>query len=104
MHNEKPLSLYVFSNKKPFVENILSKYSFGCGVINDTLVHYGNPNLPFGGIGESGIGAYHGKTGFDTFSHHKSIVKRGNWVDPPVRYAPYKGKMNLIKKMFKWFG
>lgn len=100
---DKPLSLYVFSNKKSFVEAILNKFSFGGGVINDVLIHFGNHRLPFGGVGNSGMGAYHGKLGFDTFSHKKAIIKRGNWIDPPIRYAPYKGKLNLLKKMFKFF-
>lgn len=101
---EKPLSLYVFSKDKKFIDKIMSTYSFGGGAINDPLIHFGNHRLPFGGVGASGVGAYHGKHGFDTFSHHKSISKRGTWFDPPVRYAPYKGKLGLLKKMFKWFG
>ncbi len=100
---EKPLSLYVFSNTKSFIKQILSKYSFGGGAINDPLIQFGNHRLPFGGVGASGMGAYHGKLGFDAFSHNKSIIKRGNWIDPSIRYAPYKGKLKLIKKMFKWF-
>ncbi len=100
---EKPLALYVFSNTKSFIKQILNKYSFGGGAINDPLIQFGNHKLPFGGVGASGMGAYHGKLGFDAFSHNKSIIKRGNWTDPPVRYAPYKGKLKLIKKMFKWF-
>ncbi len=100
---EKPLALYVFSNTKSFIKQILNKYSFGGGAINDPLIQFGNHKLPFGGVGASGMGAYHGKLGFDAFSHNKSIIKRGNWTDPPIRYAPYKGKLKLIKKMFKWF-
>lgn len=100
---EKPLSLYVFSNRRSFVDSILNCYSFGGGAVNDPLIHFGNHRLPFGGVGASGMGAYHGKSGFDTFSHHKSIAKRGNWIDPPVRYAPYKGKLKLIKLFFKYF-
>ena len=102
-HYDKPLSLYAFSNKKPFVEAILKKFSFGGGVINDVLIHFGNHRLPFGGVGNSGMGAYHGKLGFDTFSHKKAIIKRGNWIDPPIRYAPYKEKLGILKKMFKFF-
>lgn len=101
---DKPLSLYVFSKNKQFTNQIINTYSFGGGAINDPLIHFGNHRLPFGGVGASGIGAYHGKHGFDTFSHHKSISKRGTWFDPTIRYAPYKGKLGLIKKMFKWFG
>ncbi|MCO4822400.1 MAG: aldehyde dehydrogenase [Flavobacteriaceae bacterium] len=102
-HFDKPLSLYVFSNQNKFIDYILHTFSFGGGAINDPLVHFGNHRLPFGGVGASGMGAYHGKLGFDTFSHRKAIVKRGNWIDPPVRYAPYKGKLGVLKKMFKLF-
>lgn len=101
---DKPLSLYVFSKNKAFVEHIIKKYSFGGGVVNDTLVHFGNPKLPFGGVGASGMGNYHGKYGFETFSHKKSIMKRGTWLDIPMRYAPYKGKLKLLKKAFKYLG
>ncbi|WP_347925731.1 aldehyde dehydrogenase [Pontimicrobium sp. SW4] len=101
---DKPLSLYVFSKNKQFTNHIIETYSFGGGAINDPLIHFGNHRLPFGGVGASGIGAYHGKHGFDTFSHRKSISKRGTWFDPPVRYAPYNGKLKLLKRMFKWFG
>lgn len=101
---DKPLSLYVFSNNKSFVEETIKKFSFGGGVINDLLIHFGNHRLPFGGIGASGMGKYHGKHGFDTFTHNKPIIKRGNWFDPSFRYAPYKGKMGLLKKVFKCFG
>ena len=100
---DKPLSLYVFSKNKKFTNKIISSYSFGGGAINDPLIQFGNHRLPFGGVGASGIGSYHGKHGFDTFSHHKPVSKRGTWFDPPIRYAPYKGKLNLLKKMFKWF-
>lgn len=100
---DKPLSLYVFTKNKQFTNKIINTYSFGGGAVNDPLIHFGNHRLPFGGVGASGIGAYHGKHGFDTFSHHKSISKRGTWFDPPIRYAPYIGKLGLLKKMFKWF-
>lgn len=101
---EKPLSLYVFSNYTSFIEETIKKYNFGGGVINDLLIHFGNHRLPFGGVGASGIGKYHGKHGFNTFSNTKPIIKRGNWFDPSFRYAPYKGKMDLLKKVFKYFG
>jgi len=99
---EKPLSLYLFSEDNSFHKEILNKYSFGGGCINDTLVHFSNKRLPFGGVGHSGIGAYHGKLGFDTFSHKKSIVKKANWLDIPLRYAPYKGKLKMIKRILNW--
>jgi aldehyde dehydrogenase (NAD+) len=101
---EKPLSLYVFSKNKHFIELILSKFSFGGGVINDTLIHFGNNKLPFGGVGASGMGQYHGEYGFYTFTNLKPIVKRGTWFDPTFRYAPYKGKLKLLKMVFTYFG
>ncbi|WP_223548257.1 aldehyde dehydrogenase [Aestuariivivens sp. NBU2969] len=101
---EKPLSLYIFSKNKKFTKGIIKKYSFGGGVINDVLTHFGNYRLPFGGIGVSGIGKYHGKHGYDTFTHQKSIMKRGTWIDPPLRYAPYKNKLRMLKTAFKYFG
>jgi aldehyde dehydrogenase (NAD+) len=99
---EKTLSLYIFSNDKPFAKKIIQNYSFGGGCINDTVVYFSNKRLPFGGVGHSGIGAYHGKLSFSTFTHYKAIVKRANWLDIPTRYAPYKGKLKPVKKLFKW--
>mgnify|MGYP001210000887 FL=1 len=99
---EKPLGFYVFSNNKAFYNSIIKKYSFGGGAINDTMVHFGNPRLPFGGVGDSGIGAYHGQFSFDTFTHKKGITIKANWVDITLRYAPYKNKLKLLKKAFKW--
>lgn len=100
---EKPLSLYIFSENKSFAKRIVQNYSFGGGCINDTLIHFTNKRLPFGGVGHSGIGAYHGKFSFAVFSHHKSVVKKGNWLDLPTRYAPYNGKLETIKRLLKWF-
>ena len=99
---EKPLALYVFTKNHTFSKNIIQKYSFGGGCINDTLVHFSNKRLPFGGVGHSGIGAYHGSLSFDLFSHKKSIVKKANWLDLQIRYAPYKNKLTTIKKILKW--
>lgn len=99
---EKPLALYVFTENKYFSKKIILKYSFGGGCINDTVVHFSNKRLPFGGVGHSGIGAYHGRLSFDTFSHQKSMVKKANWLDLPMRYAPYKDKLQTIKKVLKW--
>lgn len=99
---DKPLSLYLFSSDSHFTKKIIQKYSFGGGCINDTVIHFANKRLPFGGIGNSGIGAYHGKLNFDIFSHHKAIVKKATWLDIPLRYAPYKGKIAMLKKMLKW--
>ena len=99
---EKPLSLYIFSNDNPFAKKIIQDYSFGGGCINDTVVYFSNKRLPFGGVGHSGIGAYHGKLSFSTFTHYKAIVKKANWLDIPTRYAPYKGKLKSVKNLFKW--
>jgi aldehyde dehydrogenase (NAD+) len=99
---EKPLALYVFSENQHFAKKIITRYSFGGGCINDTVVHFSNKRLPFGGVGHSGLGAYHGKLSFDTFSHHKGIVKKANWLDLPMRYAPYKDKLAAIKKLLDW--
>lgn len=99
---EKPLALYIFTENPAFSKKIIEKYSFGGGCINDTVVHFSNKRLPFGGVGHSGIGAYHGSLSFDTFSHKKSIVKKANWLDLPMRYAPYKDKLQTIKKLLKW--
>jgi aldehyde dehydrogenase (NAD+) len=98
----KPLSLYVFSTNNAFAKKMITTHSFGGGAINDTVIHFSNHRLPFGGVGASGIGAYHGKRSFDTFSHKKAVVKKGNWLDIPLRYAPYKGKLKLLKYMLKW--
>lgn len=99
---EKPLSLYVFTKNTTFAEKIIQDYSFGGGCVNDTVVHFSNKRLPFGGVGHSGIGAYHGTLSFDTFSHKKAIVKKAYWLDLPMRYAPYKNKLTTIKKLLKW--
>ncbi|WP_456867022.1 aldehyde dehydrogenase [Galbibacter sp. BG1] len=98
---EKPLSLYVFSNRRQFSNKIMKQFSYGGGVINDTIVHFLNKRLPFGGVGHSGIGAYHGDLTFDVFSHHKSVVRKGTWLDIPLRYAPYSKKMKWIKILEK---
>jgi len=99
---EKPLAFYIFSENHSFTKKLINKYSFGGGCINDTVVHFSNKRLPFGGVGHSGIGAYHGKLSFDIFSHHKAIVKKGNWLDLPMRYAPYKDKLASIKRLLDW--
>jgi aldehyde dehydrogenase (NAD+) len=98
----KPLSFYVFAENRKFADKLLKSYSFGGGVKNDSIVHFVNKNLPFGGVGPSGMGAYHGKRSFDTFSHSKSVVKRGTWIDIPLKYAPYKNKLKWIKSALKW--
>jgi aldehyde dehydrogenase (NAD+) len=99
---EKPLAFYVFSENDSFTKKMILRYSFGGGCINDTISHFSNKRLPFGGVGHSGIGAYHGKLSFDVFSHHKAIVKKANWLDLPMRYAPYKDKLKAIKRLLDW--
>lgn len=99
---EKPLSLYVFSDDKAFTQKITTDFSYGGGCINDTVVHFGNMRLPFGGVGHSGMGAYHGKFSFDAFSHQKAVVRKGNWLDIPLRYAPYTDKLKTLRAMLKW--
>ena len=100
---EKPLALYVFSDNKQFSEQVIRNFSFGGGCINDTVIHFANKRLPFGGVGHSGIGAYHGKLSFDRFSHHKAVVKKANWLDLPLRYAPYQNKLTTIRRLLKLF-
>jgi aldehyde dehydrogenase (NAD+) len=99
---EKPLALYVFSERNNFCDTIISKHSFGGGCINDTMVHFSNNKLPFGGVGHSGIGANHAQLRFIIFSHHKAVVKKATWIDLPLRYAPYKGKLTIVKKILNW--
>lgn len=99
----KPLALYLFTTDKAIQEKIVSEISFGGGCINDTLIHLANPRLPFGGVGESGMGSYHGKYGFDTFSHHKSVVHRSLWPDLKQRYPPYPG-INFFRKALELLG
>ncbi|MGB5820507.1 MAG: aldehyde dehydrogenase [Saonia sp.] len=99
MNYGKPLSTYVFSNSRSFQKKILRTYSFGGGAINDTVIQFANKNLPFGGVGHSGIGAYHGKGSFDVFTHLKPMVKRGNWMDAPLRYPPYKLPLAIAKRI-----
>ncbi|MFV0505370.1 MAG: aldehyde dehydrogenase family protein [Bacteroidales bacterium] len=97
---EKPLSAYLFSNSDKEKELFLTKLSFGGGCINDVIMHVTNHRMPFGGVGSSGIGNYHGTYGFDAFSHSKPIVKKALWGETELRYPPYTAKkLNLIKKM-----
>ena len=95
----KPLAFYLFTNDRTLAKRMIAKISFGGGCINDTIMHIGNPRMPFGGVGYSGMGAYHGKTGFDTFSHRKSILRKSLLFDVPMRYHPYKPQyMKMIKR------
>ena len=98
----KPLALYVFSKDDKWCNRVLSETSSGGACINDTLMHIGNDHLPFGGVGESGLGAYHGKTSFDTFTHQKSVLNKSLMIDLPVRYAPYRVSLGILKNLMKW--
>lgn len=95
----KPLALYLFSNDNRSSKFVIKNISFGGGCINDTIVHLANPNMPFGGVGESGMGGYHGKSSFNTFSHRKSILKKSNLIDVPLRYPPFKNNLKILKKL-----
>jgi len=97
----KPLALYVFTKNKEFERYMVENIQFGGGCINDTIMHITNGNLPFGGIGDSGMGSYHGDESFETFSHTKSILRQNFAFDIPIRYAPYKKKLGLVKKLVK---
>ncbi len=97
-----PLALYLFTTKKKNEKRILNKVLFGGGCVNDTIMHIATSNMPFGGVGASGTGKYHGRASFETFSHSKSILKKSNLIDLPVRYAPYsKFKDKLIRFFMK---
>ncbi|MCM2349423.1 MAG: aldehyde dehydrogenase [Bacteriovoracaceae bacterium] len=93
-----PLALYVFGKNEKRISRILQETSFGGGAVNDVLIHLSNSRLPFGGVGTSGMGAYHGEHGFKNFSHYKSILSRPSWFELPIKYAPYKGwKLKIIR-------
>jgi aldehyde dehydrogenase (NAD+) len=97
----RPLALYYFSSDRRTQERVMRELSFGGGCINDTMFQYGNPALPLGGIGHSGMGRYHGPHSFHTFSHQKSVVKKATWIDIPFRYPPYAGKLKWLKLIFR---
>ena len=90
---DKPLALYLFTSNKKHVKRVTTELSYGGGCINDVVIHLATSNMGFGGVGESGMGAYHGKDGFDAFSHYKSIVDKKTWLDLPMRYQPFKSKL-----------
>lgn len=98
---EKPLALYYFSESNKKIEYIIEKTSAGGVTINDTIIHVANGNLPFGGVGPSGLGKYHGKESFNTFSHIKPVMKRGTFIEFNVRFAPYNNRIKLLRKLMK---
>ncbi len=96
-----PLSLYIYSKSKKNIQLIEENLSYGGGVVNGGLIHLANPKLPFGGVGRSGFGSYHGKFGFDTFTHYKAMMFNSFWPDIPVRYAPFGKWMWVLKNLMK---
>lgn len=95
-----PLALYLFTSSKAAAKKVTARCGFGGGCINDTIIHLATTEMGFGGFGESGMGSYHGKTGFDTFTHYKSIVDKKTWLDLPMRYQPYR---KIHEKMVRFF-
>ena len=91
---DKPLALYLFSSDKKHIKRVTTELSYGGGCINDVIIHLATSEMGFGGVGESGMGSYHGKDGFDAFCHYKSIVDKKTWLDLPMRYQPYKSRLN----------
>lgn len=98
---DKPLALYYFSESKEKIDKVLKGSSSGGVTINDTIIHIASSYLPFGGVGSSGMGSYHGKASYDTFTHRKSVLKRGTYIEFPFRFPPYKNRLGLIKKILK---
>ena len=90
---DQPLALYLFTSDKKHIKRVTTELSYGGGCINDVIIHLATSEMGFGGVGESGMGSYHGKEGFDAFSHYKSIVDKKTWLDLPMRYQPYKSKL-----------
>ena len=98
----KPLALYLFTSRREVEKKVLNSCAFGGGCINDTIIHLATTQMPFGGVGESGMGSYHGKQSFDTFTHYRSIVRKSTWLDLPMRYQPYTEKnFRMIRKFMK---
>jgi len=100
--NPFPLALYVYAEDKNVHDYFISTVRFGGGAINNGIIHLANPHLPFGGVGPSGTGQYHGKFGFEAFTRPKAVLHSRSWFDVPLWYAPYKGKASILKKIFKF--
>ncbi|MBR2353438.1 MAG: aldehyde dehydrogenase [Clostridia bacterium] len=98
---DKPLALYLFTSNKKHIKRVTAELSYGGGCINDVIIHLATSEMGFGGVGESGMGSYHGKDGFDAFTHYKSIVDKKTWLDLPMRYQPYKSK--FFEKLLHFF-
>lgn len=98
---QKPLALYYFSESKKSIDKVLEETSSGGVTINDTIIHVASKYIPFGGVGTSGIGSYHGKESFNTFTHNKAVLRRGTFIEFPFRFAPYRNKIGIIRKLMK---
>ena len=100
--NPTPLAFYLFTTDKAQERELTQRVSFGGGCINDTIIHLATTEMGFGGMGESGMGSYHGKAGFDTFTHYKSMVNKANWLDLKMRYQPYsEGMLKLAEDVLE---
>ena len=101
-HFEKPLACYIFSEDKQVQHRVLTTLPFGGATVNDVVIHLANNHMGFGGVGNSGMGAYHGKVGFDCFTHYKSTLRKGTWFELPVRNPPFDDmKMKIVKMMMR---
>ena len=100
-HFEKPLAAYVFAEDKAVQKRVIAELPFGGATINDVVIHLANSHMGFGGVGNSGIGAYHGKAGFDTFTHYKSTLSKGTWLELPIRVPPFKNKLRLLRLLLR---
>ncbi len=98
--HDRPLALYIFAEDRHVVKKVTAECSYGGGCVNDVIIHLATSHMGFGGVGESGMGSYHGKTGFDTFTHYKSIVDKKTWMDLPMRYQPYSKLGERLIRMF----
>jgi aldehyde dehydrogenase (NAD+) len=100
---EKPLALYIFSSDRKKIKRVTTEISYGGGCVNDVVIHLATSEMGFGGVGKSGMGAYHGEVGFNAFSHAKSIIEKKTWIDLPIRYQPYKSALfkNLLHLLLK---
>ena len=97
---ERPLAGYIFSENKAHISEFVTRCRFGGGCVNDVVIHLATSEMGFGGVGESGMGAYHGKTGFDAFSHLKSVLDKKTWMDLPMRYQPYNKFYGKLLRLF----
>ena len=98
--DEKPLALYLFTSSKATERRVFDTLSFGGGCVNDTIIHLATPHMGFGGVGASGMGAYHGKKSFEPFTHFRSVVWKSTWMDLPMRYHPYTDKKDKLVRFF----